>query len=264
MATLFDQEARIVPTWIHACRSLLARSGDGREARNFVLEVSDPMTVSEEDRLMLHTVDSLLRRNADSSIETIAGTIFPQAIYAKYGRPAFYEQFLESMKKGRKPNTWGTYALRMIIRDSNGVPINPLETLVEKLKYSASEGHGYRSAYEIGFVEPGDLAPGSDIGFELPTYDPVRDRNMVSNMPCLSHLSFNLDERAVDLTAMYRSHYYCSKALGNLIGLARLQAFVAKETGLNVGTLTCLSTHARLDPGTLGGLRETRRLLGVN
>lgn len=82
------------------------------------------------------------------------------------------------------------------------------------------------------------------------------------NMPCLSHLSFKLTDReSVDLTAIYRSHHYAARALGNLLGLSQLQAFVAKEANLKVGTLTCISTHAHLDLSSWGGVVKGRALL---
>ncbi len=56
--------------------------------------------------------------------------------------------------------------------------------------------------------------------------------------------------RTLTLTAMYRNHFYIEKLLGNLIGLGRLMAFVAREANLNVGALTVVSTHAQIDqPG---------------
>jgi thymidylate synthase len=90
--------------------------------------------------------------------------------------------------------------------------------------------------------------------FELSLFDPVRD---VDNSPyggqCLSFLSFKIvpgAEKTLSLTAMYRNHFYVEKLLGNLIGIGRLMAFVARETGLKVGALTVVSTHAEIDhPG---------------
>jgi len=90
--------------------------------------------------------------------------------------------------------------------------------------------------------------------FELSLFDPVRD---VDNSPyggqCLSFLSFKVipgAPRRVMLTAQYRNHFYIEKLLGNLIGLGRLMGFVARETGLAIGPLTVLSTHAKIDqPG---------------
>ncbi len=47
---------------------------------------------------------------------------------------------------------------------------------------------------------------------------------------------------------MYRNHFYIEKLLGNLVGLGRLMAFVAREGGgLDVGSLTVVSTHAEID-----------------
>jgi len=56
------------------------------------------------------------------------------------------------------------------------------------------------------------------------------------------------------LTAIYRSHYYVQKTLGNLLGLAQLHFFVANETGLQIGPLICHSTYATLEaePKTWG------------
>lgn len=49
------------------------------------------------------------------------------------------------------------------------------------------------------------------------------------------------------LTALYRSHYYVYRALGNLYGLAWLQHFVAREVGIEAANLVCHSTMAKLD-----------------
>jgi len=59
---------------------------------------------------------------------------------------------------------------------------------------------------------------------------------------------------------MYRSHYYVAKTLGNLLGLAQLQAFVANETNLKVGPLICHSTHARVDTGSEWSLNDIKNL----
>ena len=55
---------------------------------------------------------------------------------------------------------------------------------------------------------------------------------------------------------MYRNHTYVTRCLGNLIGLGRLQAFVAKEAGVKMGSLTIVSTHAELDKGDEWGIKD--------
>jgi hypothetical protein len=83
---------------------------------------------------------------------------------------------------------------------------------------------------------------------ELSTYRPGTDAEMGIGQPCLVHLSFKLHtDRAVSLTAIYRSQYYVSKALGNFIGLGQLLSFVANESGLRPGPLVCHATFAELD-----------------
>ncbi len=104
-----------------------------------------------------------------------------------------------------------------------------------------------RAVYEANLVEDTDY-------LELPIYDAERDARGTRCQPCLSHLSFKLlPHDRVMLTVLYRYHYYIEKALGNLLGLAQLLYFVAKETGLGVGPLVCHSTYAVLD--TEGGWR---------
>jgi hypothetical protein len=81
-------------------------------------------------------------------------------------------------------------------------------------------------------------------------YDPARDAGKVSNRQCLSFLSFKLtDVNALLLTVMYRNHAYVARGLGNFLGLGRLQAFVAVQSGATIGSLTCISTHAMIDAG---------------
>lgn len=265
MAKVFDQGLSIVPTWREAARYLLSRAKDDYQAQNLVLEIADPRTMTDDDGALIRRVDALMREaDADTAIERVAGTIFPEGMYRRVGYPGFYERYLATMARAKKKGTWGTYAMRLMSRGAGKRQINPLETVIRKLKRATTGGHPYRNGYELSVHDASADLPNDamDFGCELPLYEPVGDAARVSNSPCLSHLSFKLGaENDLHLTAMYRSHYYCSKALGNLIGLARLQAFVAKQASLGVGTLTCLSTFANLDAKAWGGIRKTRDLL---
>ena len=72
----------------------------------------------------------------------------------------------------------------------------------------------------------------------------------VSNQQCLSFLSFKLThDKVLLLTVIYRNHVYIARGLGNFLGLGRLQAFVAAQSGAKLGSLTCISTHAEIDAG---------------
>ena len=273
MATLFHTHDRIVPTWLAAARHLNAQKG--RHAKNLLLEITHPLDLTEEDHTVMARVDQALERK-NLTLRTVAGTIFPVAMYHEYGRPGYYEKYKEMLKRGKKAGSWGTYAHRMIERPGKelGTTINPLEYLVGKL---AAEGQpqpkdgkkvSFVATYELSVADPEeDLQNLADAGGDVPTYNPATDMRDWLGLPCLSHLSFKRVPRgegyAVDLTAMYRSHHYCARALGNLIGLGQLLSFVAQESGLEVGTLSCLSTHAELDVNEWGGVGATNAILNA-
>lgn len=273
MAKLFYTHERIVPTWLAAARHLNVQRG--KHAKNLLLEIPHPLDLTEDDHAVMARVDQALAHK-NLTLRTVAGTIFPIAMYQQYGRPGYYEKYKEMLTRGQKANTWGTYAHRMIERPGKelGTTINPLDYLVNKL---AAEGQPQRkdgkkvsfvATYELSVADPeADLQPQADAGGDVPTYDPAFDMREWLGLPCLSHLSFkrvpHSNGHAVDLTAIYRAHHYCARALGNLIGLGQLLSFVAKESGLEVGMLSCLSTHAELDVSEWGGVAATKAVLGA-
>lgn len=282
MATLFDNQVGIVPTWLAAARHL--EFCPSREGLNLILEISDPINVTVADRIVMNRVDIALafKEKNGLTLRTVAGTIFPQAMYAEHGRPAFYERYFAAIKRGKKAGTWGTYAHRMMSRPSKDgrTTINPLEMIVIKLredgqpkKNSNGQVSSFTSAYELGIAEPeDDLATNAEpqtdeIGAELPTYSASIEGKEWLGFPCLSHVSFkrvvSAEGAKVNMTAIYRSHHYCARALGNLIGLGQLLSFVAKESELKVGTMTCVSTHATLDVSSWGGVAKSRTVLGL-
>lgn len=264
MAKLFDTYERIVPTWLAAVRHL---SQPKAAVRNLLLEIPLPLTMTDGDRDIVRTVDAALRaRNDGLTIDTVANTIFPRGLAAKYDRPELYERYHSMIDRAKKPGSWGTYFDRMTRRQSaTGISVNPLDNLIEKVRRNIDSGRVYQSTYELPSCDPVVDLCDTELGFELGTYDPTQDALRPRSGPCLSHLSFKITNKThVDLTAVYRSHTYCSRALGNLIGLARLLHWVADKTELEVGTLSCLSTHAELDVsawGAGGKVSEGRKVL---
>lgn len=271
MAIVFDSESRLVPTWRAAARHLL--TCQDKTDFNLLLEIADPIKVDAADRTTLIAVDTAMRAASQGcqTLSTVASTIFPQSMYKSYGRPLMYEKFLASLERGRKPGGWGTYAQRMVSRPAkDGVnTINPLDIIINKLRDNVlPHRNAYRSAYELGVSDPEvDLATAQsiEVGAELPTYCASLDANGLYGFACLSHISFKLIARSrVNMVAIYRSHRYCERALGNLIGLAQLLKFVSTESGLSPGSLTCISTHAELDPKAWGGIAKARQILQLS
>ncbi|MDR7024168.1 hypothetical protein [Pseudomonas peli] len=262
MANVFKRSS-VVQAWLAGARYLAEQKS--LDATNIILEIETPQKASLADRDVISTVTAALKsKNAKRSVMTAAGTIFPNTTYKHYGRPGWYEIYKSLIKRGKPKSDWGTYALRMIQRtDATGTIYNPLDKIIEKLKSrKAPNQKAFKAAYELGVSDPSvDIcAFDNGFGFDLPTYNPDTDRGDYMGLPCLSHVTFKLMDGKVDLTAIYRAHYYAERALGNLIGLAQLQNYVAIEAGYEPGVLTCISTYAKLDEG-LGGITGARRLL---
>ena len=232
-----------VDAWLQACDFLLSRDPDERRAYNVILEIAQPIALPESDHAVVTVLDGFLKARRGLPVNSVVNTIFPASLYQRHGAKGLAERYMSRVYPviKRHPDChWGTYAQRLFQRiDNKGNDVKPLETLVEKLKRNLAQTSTQRAVYELNTVEP---------FLDIPIYDPAADRNWPIGGPCLSHLSVKLtaDHRLM-LTGFYRSHYYIQRALGNLLGLAHLQNFIAKETGLQLGALVCHSSMAVLE-----------------
>ncbi len=252
------EAATCVDGWLQACNYLLEQEHDNWRAYNVILEIADPIALPPEDRKVFTILDRFLTDSGGSPINTVVNTIFPAQLYMRHGAEGVYERYVSEIYpqvKNHPDCRWGTYAHRILCRtDADGSKMCPLKVLVEKLGVQLTMKGPNRAVYELGIVDP---------FLDIPIYDPRHDRTRPIGGPCLSHVSFKLtrDSRLM-LTALYRSHWYVQRALGNLFGLAHLQYFVAKETGLELGPLVCVSSMALLDvKGGMWGKRAVRDLI---
>jgi len=238
--------------WLEGVEYLLERPN--REAYNLILGIESPQEMTPVDFQIFDLVDGFLRETNQPPTTTVAGTIFPANHYLRNQAAGVYDEFPEEISKLPK-TSFGTYAMRMLRKEGKNGTFNPLRELVEKLqKYQELN----RSAYEINVTDSDEDA------FEIPIYNAKEDFKRLQGQPCLSHLTFIVyGGDSLRLTVMYRSHFYVTKALGNLLGLAQLQSFVAAETGLEVGPLVCHSTHARIDTGNGVTLKGVERLVSA-
>lgn len=226
------------PDCITAWRNAAGMVGSerGREAYDVLIEVLEPTSGASLSDPGVALVDKILTKRA-KPLASVANTIFPQALYERHGYPNLFEAFDQIVPRVSKNERWSGYYFERMTRHHNviGERLNPLREIIERMK---------------------DPEVKSRMKFELPIFDLDRDVNLSPyGGQCLSHISFKLAGHSgsrVNLTCLYRNHYYIEKLLGNLIGLGRLQAFVASETNREIGTLTVLSTHAVIDkPGSL-------------
>ena len=241
------EETTCAAAWVKAS-SLILKS-PGHTCYNVILGINSPSTVSAEDFRVCDIVDSFLAKQGKDPLSTVANTIFPAGHYLQGGSDGVFDQFPKDYAVFRE--NWGTYAGRMTTRSVRAAGesqalVSPLEMIVAKLR-SQLKGSSMRAAYEVGLLDITDLA-------EIPLYDAPTDCRRVRGGPCLSHLSFKLlPDKRVMLTALYRSHFYIQRALGNLLGLSQLLQFVAEQIDTQVGPLVCHSTYAKIDLGEKDG-----------
>jgi len=218
--------------WVTAAAAVQAEGG---EAHNVIIDIANPVTEDATDTAIIQTVDTYLRDHNTYSVASVANTIFPEAVLRRHGAADLYDAYHRVLPRMKRiTRDWGRYSERLTkwtkVRNGHVSTINPLQDLITFMQAQIAGDRTYRNVYEMTI------------------YDPTRDAGKISNRQCLSFLSFKLtpDDQLL-LTAVYRNHAYISRGLGNFIGLGRLQAFIAQQSGATLGSLTCVSTHAKID-----------------
>lgn len=231
-------------TWFEAIKHLVNDAEEHMEY-NLIMEVKNPGSLNEKSKKIARSFDSLLRESGHFPLQTVADTIFPTFEYKKHGKDGVFNVYPDEIYPAIKcanGNKSGTYAYR-ILRGigPKGTECRPLENVMRRLESQINNPNGKRCVFELSVDDISDHS--------VETIPINRNDTKLMGFPCLSHLSFKLnrDRSELYLTAIYRSHYYIEKALGNLLGLARLQKFMARELGIKAGTLVCHSTLAKLD-----------------
>ena len=246
MVKLIEADTRL-DAWMEGVEFLL----ENGPSINLILAIGSPTgngSLSVADR----RIDKFLQDERQLPMHTVAETIFPGWQYRKRGLKGVFEIYPNEeypLIEKHRSISWGTYAYRLVRRrDAHGDLMNPLEQMIDKMKKEIAIKGSKKSCYELGITE-GE--------YDLPLYNTAKDGTRHMGGPCLSHLSFKLIDGAIHLTALYRSHDYRYKVPGNLLGLARLQACVARETDQDVGSLVVHSSYAFLN----GSKTRIRHLL---
>jgi hypothetical protein len=236
-------QGRAIPeVWLKAVRHVDACPH--QEDFDVFLHVREPTVLEPVDVEIYRLVDTFLKEHGAYSNHTVAETIFPLDEYMRGGAKAVFEIYptrIKAIHAVRNDRNWGTYAYRLLRqKDRDGNIYNPLQEMIAKIK-----AHGkYTASFELGMGHP--------LEEDIAIYEGPTDRRRIYGGPCLSHLSIKVHDGAIRLNATYRSHYYVKRLFGNLVGLGRLQYFLASETGLKIGGLTINSTYAKVDRGDEG------------
>ena len=214
-----------------------------RKADGTVVRICDPVAETPAVRAAM---DELLEAQELQSVETVANTIFPEAIARSSRSHAElvdrYVRMYPTLRKLDTQNRFGTYFGRLIQYPTGNGPFDQIGAVILRIGIERAGGNPKQARYEA------DLTIAEDMTMNVPVYVPGKDNNAMA-FPCLSHCSFQLDtDGHVHLLASYRSQYLVKRGYGNYLGLGRLLAHVAGQTGLQVGHLTVVAGLAHLEP----------------
>jgi hypothetical protein len=246
--------ANIADGWVAAFAALAAARGS--EIVNLTVTIEDPglelLGVRQQIDGHVAELNASGHPDFNKSVHTVANTIFPVSLY-RAGRPdAFYEAVRRGQaRRAGSITSWGpkagTYAGRLVRYPTYGRgELNQIKRIVEYLDADST----YRDRYEISVAcEAPDEDPAKPTLFtSASTYVPGYD-NATRGGQCLSHISLNVTDDRLSMTALYRHQTYLARAYGNFLGLARLQHFLVQETEkpLQVGELMVVASHAEIE-----------------
>jgi hypothetical protein len=225
----------IVEAW-KAAAKLLVDEGD---RFNLTVHFTNPTALNEAD--IAPFCHRRVLPASSKSVYDVANTIFPGCAALHSGDlDHFFAYYHRVYKRGQKRHktAWGTYYLRLTAFGEDQK--NQLRKIIGVLTEWRSQP---RAAFVI-HLSSTDL-----------------DNPRVMGAPCWQYAQFiRSGDNVLSMTAVYRSHDYFQKALGNFVGLTRLLRFVCQHSKMSPGTLTCLSTYATLQ----GQKAKTRQLLAIS
>ena len=226
--------AGIVEAW-KAAAALLLEDGD---RFNLNVHVADPATSNEAE--VARFCHRRVAPDISKSVFDVANTIFPATGPLHSGDlNRFFSHYQKVYERGQRRHrqAWGTYFLRLV--SFGAAKENQLRKIINGLTT-------WKSRPRAAFV------------VHLSSAEVDNPRHM--GAPCWQYAQFirNGDD-VLSLSAVYRSHDYFQKALGNFVGLTRLLRFICAHSGMTPGTLTCLSTYASLQ----NEQAKTRQLIGL-
>ncbi|MFE9205662.1 hypothetical protein [Micromonospora sp. NPDC007230] len=240
MGMISVEASNVSTAWLSVAGRL--DSEPKRKAIHAVVRIADPVAETPGVR---EAMDDLLAAQKLQSVDTVANTIFPAAIASSSRDHAElvdrYVRMYAFLRKRYSQNRRGTYFGRLIQYPAGDKPFDQIGAVITRIGIERDGGNPKQARYETVLAVPDDAATNA------PVYIPGRDNNAMA-FPCLSHCSFQLDtEGHVHLLATYRSQYVVQRGYGNYLGLGRLLAHVAGQTGLRVGHLTVVAGLAHLE-----------------
>lgn len=188
----------------------------------------------EEDVTVRKALDKILFEKGFQMVESVADTIFPEPLYrlAKYDRQVLFKMYRRAVPRFKEldkdKNRSGLYFERLTCFGSGPFDGNQLEYLIDQ--YQGRKG--VRASM-----------------FQAAIFDPARDHKpqAQTSFPCLQHVTFIPGKGVLTVNGFYATQQLFFKTYGNLLGLAQLGRFVAKEMNLKLCTVNCYAGLEKLE-----------------
>lgn len=203
-----------------------------------------------EDEDLKDALDACLDEIDQQPVEKVANTIFPAAVWrrVKGDRQELYRYYREYLPDyvamAPAKNSHGLYFARLI-----GFDLDPKTgERVGHLTGADLPAGGNQLEFIIQACKPG----AQSMALQAAVFDPARDQvKERRGFPCLQHVTFvrDNDRGTLSLNAFYALQSFFVKAYGNWLGLMRLGAFVAGQTGLRFERLNCFAGVQKMRAG---------------
>jgi hypothetical protein len=243
---LLIEDASISAAWATALCRVLDRGIDGITPLVVSITDFDDQQLPRENMDARRALDlSLAQFGKGLSVETVAGTIFPQSFW-RPGVPrdrlfARYRRMIPRLKKDPR-NRNGVYFERLIAY--GGAPANGNQ--LDYILQCYERGVKRKPALQASLFDPT-----IDLPIQAAIFDAKRDLTMQHRrgFPCLQQVAFapDSDNGTLSMSAFYASQYLFKRAYGNYLGLCHLGRFMATEMGLKLDRVTCYVGFAHLD-----------------
>jgi len=194
--------------------------------------ISNPNEGDLERPYIRHVLDVSLSSFNESSVSTVANTIFPITMWnPSQDREQLYKRYKDAWPRIRQcpANRNGTYFNRLINYTGEGTS-NQLEHII-----TIWNGDGMKRPTR------------RHTALQTSIFDPNKDhsRSPQHGFPCLQQVSFTplgaKGRNGLSVTGLYPTQLIFEKAYGNYLGLYRLGSFMAHEMNISLAQVNCIS-----------------------
>jgi hypothetical protein len=280
MSKYVEPQTNISQSWLETLKHVHDAGGRAVHVLSTIMDPAAPDNPGIRAAVDQHLSVGMRGKVRIQPVDTVAGTIFSPL----YRSPGFkwspdlskadkealdnaatslyerYSRMLPQLTKFRA-NSHGTYFGRMVSWPGrSGGGVNQVQDRINALRSLRKRNVKTFNAADISVGHEATWEPLVDDGIPGLQIYAATDRRS-RGFPCLVHVDLSLFQGRLNMIATYRHQYLITKAYGNMVGLARLQRFIAEQSGYEVGELAIMATMADAEYGVWGGRRGVEKLI---